>query len=80
MTTIEEKLEKCLDNQTKMLVNQTKMVGNLERNTKDLAHHIKRTNLLESKVQKVWYVALIALGAGLVVYGPKVFKLIGILL
>jgi len=45
----------------------------------DVRHHIKRTDALESKVQKIWYLVVLGAGAGAAQYGPTVLKLIGLL-
>lgn len=49
----DDKLDKVLENQTLMLQVQTKQGVYIEQNTKDLSEHIRRTNLLEEKLNKV---------------------------
>lgn len=70
------KMEEKVD---KILVSVIKMEGNVERNTQDLAHHIKRTNLIEGKLQKIIYLLWLGAGIGVALYGPQAFKLIGLL-
>ena len=69
---IEEKIDKLSESSARMEVH-------IERNTDDLEYHIKRTDIIESKMQKMIYLLLIGAGIGLSLYGPQVFKLIGIL-
>lgn len=44
----------------------------------DIRHHIKRTDILESKVQRIWYLVLLGAGAGIAEFGPGLFKLLGV--
>ena len=44
----------------------------------DVRHHIKRTDILESKVQRIWYLVLLGAGAGIAEFGPGLFKLLGV--
>jgi len=68
---IEEKIDKLQECTTRMEVH-------VERNTDDLSIHIKRTNILEGKLQKIIYLLMIGAGVGIALYGPQFFKLIGI--
>ena len=70
---IEKKIDKLVECSTRMEVH-------VERNTDDLKYHIKRTNIIESKLQKIVYLLLIGAGIGVALYGPTAFKLLGILL
>lgn len=45
----------------------------------DVRHHIKRTDMLESKVQKIWYLVVLGAGAGLAEWGPSILKILGVL-
>ena len=70
---IEDKLEQVSDCLIRMEVN-------VDRNTDDLAEHIKRTNLIESKMQKIIYLLILGAGIGMALYGPEALKIIGIIL
>lgn len=59
---------------------QVDIRNDLERNTDDIATHIKRTNLLEKKLSKIYTAMLIGIGVALSHFGPNVFKLLGILI
>ena len=70
---IEDKLEQVSDCLIRMEVN-------VDRNTDDLAEHIRRTNAIEGKLQKIVYLLVLGAGIGLALYGPEVLKIIGIIL
>lgn len=60
-------------------VELVRMSGTLERNTDDVAEHIKRTNALEKKIRKMEILIWCGAGAGIAEYGGSILKLIGIL-
>ena len=49
-------------------------------NTVNLRHHIERTDILQSRQYKVIVLLALAVGAGLIEFGPKLFKILGIFL
>jgi len=77
---VENKLDKCLESIHRIELCQVEIKADLERNTDDVEEHIKRTNLLEKKLSKVYTFALIAAGFVAAKYGTDVFKIIGAML
>jgi hypothetical protein len=73
------KIDKCLNGIHRIEVCLVKMQKDVEKNTTDLANHIKRTDLLENKLSKIYIVAYIALGVLLAKFGPDVLKILGVL-
>lgn len=71
------KMEQKIDQIVEMLY---EIKVDVARNTVDLAHHIKRSDKLEDKMQRMVYLLAIGAGIGLALYGPDVLKLIGIIL
>ena len=73
MDRLEGKVDKCLDK-----------INNVDRIQQaievDLRHHIKRTDLLESKTNKIWYLILLGAGAGIAEYGTGILKLLGLII
>lgn len=67
------KIDKTLDIVTDMKVDVAEIKV-------DVAHHIKRSDMLETQQRKIMYLLLIGAGIGIALYGPELFKLIGILL
>lgn len=65
----EEKLDKIIESQSQMRVDVAK-------NTVDLAHHIKRTDMLENKMQKIVDLLMVGAGIGLALYGPQFLELV----
>ncbi|MCK5605127.1 hypothetical protein KAR91_24770 [Candidatus Pacearchaeota archaeon] len=51
---------------------------NVDRNTRDVEVHIKRTNIIESKLQKMIYLLMIGAGIGIALYGPQFIKILGL--
>ena len=77
---LEEKLDKLAETTNKILVEAAK-------NTVDLQHHIKRTELLEmqqsnlaKQQHKMIQLLYIGAGIGIALYGPEVVKLLKVLL
>ena len=77
---IEQKVDRALENQTTMLLTLTKHESILDRNTEELEEHIRRTNLLESKVKKIFTFALVAGGFVAAKYGTEILKIVGVIL
>lgn len=69
-----EKLEQKMD---KVVESIHRVEKDIARNTMDMAHHIKRTDLIEGKLQRIIYLLLVGAGIGLALYGPQFLKLIG---
>lgn len=69
----DEKLDKIFDILVEMRVDVAK-------NTVDLAHHIKRSDMLEAKMQKIIYLLAIGAGIGITLYGPDALKLLKVVL
>jgi len=63
---LNSKMDKCLENQSEMKVD-------IAKNTVDLSHHIKRTDMLEKRTSKVFYVAAVAVGYFMAKYGINLF-------
>jgi len=61
-------------------IDQVKMAGVLEENAKDIQEHIRRTNLLEKKVSKVFMFAIFSAGVVAARYSPEIIKILGVLL
>lgn len=76
---IDEKIDKMLEQNSEIKVSLARMSKDVEQNTRDLSYHIKRTDLIEGKLQKMIYLLWIGAGIGLALYGPAAFKLIGLL-
>lgn len=68
-----EKLEDIREELARINVVQAKM-------EKEIAYHIRRTDLLESKVNKVWYLVLLGAGFAMAEYGATILKLMGLIL
>lgn len=74
-----DKIEKCLEGIHRIELILTKLQAEVEINTKDLAEHIKRTELLEKKLSKVYTVVLVGAGFALAHFGPSILKVVGLL-
>jgi len=74
-----DKEDKILDHITEIRICLTKMEKDVRENTKDLAHHIKRTDTLQDKMRRVEILLWLGAGAGLAQYGPAALKLLGVL-
>lgn len=74
-----EKIERCLEGIHRLEVLHTRMAGDVEKNTEDLEEHIKRTNILEGKVQKMVYLLAVGAGIGVALYGPDFLKIIKVI-
>ena len=74
------KLDKIIEKIDKIIENQAVTNVYVEQNTKDLSEHIRRTNILEGKMQKIIYLLILGAGIGMALYGPEALKLIGIIL
>jgi len=69
---MEEKIDRILERVGSIDVTIAKL-------EKEVTYHIKRTDILEAKVNKVWYLVLLGAGAGATSYGSTILKLIGLL-
>lgn len=74
------KEDQILAHITEIRVCLTRIEGDIERNTDDLEEHIKRTNILDSKLKKMETLLYVGAGIGLALYGPQFLKLVGIML
>jgi hypothetical protein len=75
-----EKLDKCLEAIHRIELVLTRISHDVEINTSDLNEHIKRTNLLEKKLTKIYTVMLIGAGFAMAQFGPEILKLLGVIL
>ena len=73
MQKLEAKIDKLVETQQEMLIQLTE-------NTKDLKYHIKRTDLLEGKVSKLYQLILLGAGASMVLYGDVIYKYLKVVL
>jgi hypothetical protein len=70
---IEEKIDKLIEVTQSIRIEAAK-------NTVDLRHHIKRTDILEKQQTKIIYLLLIGAGIGIALYGPDLIKLIKVII
>jgi hypothetical protein len=77
---MENKIEKILESLHRIELIQKDMQNDIELNTIDLAEHIKRTELLEKKLSKIYMAAMVMTGFLTARFGPEVLKIIGVLL
>ena len=77
---IEDKMDRCLESIHRIEISLVEIKADLLRNTDDMEEHIKRTNLLEKKVTKVYTFALMALGFVAAKYGTEILKILGVVL
>lgn len=75
-----DKIDKCLDGIHRLEVTITRIEADLARNTDDMEEHIRRTNLLEKKMTKIYAVMLIGAGMALAGLGPEIATLLKVLL
>jgi hypothetical protein len=75
----DDKLDKCLEGIHRLELQMTKLVSEVEINTDDLAEHIKRTELLETKLGRIYQFMLIGLGILIAEFGPDLIKILGAL-
>lgn len=66
---LEEKIDKLTDVTNKILIEAAK-------NTVDLQHHIKRSDLLEKQQNKIIQLLYVGAGIGIALYGPDFLKLL----
>lgn len=72
-----DKLERCLEGIHRIELIQNQMQKDIARNTEDLEEHIRRTELLEKKLSKIYTASFIVLGYLTSHFGPGIFKIIG---
>lgn len=77
---IEDQIKEIDRKVDSILVSDAALLKDVAQNTKDLAFHIKRTNQLESRVQKVYYLLLLGAGFGLAESWPMLKSVLGALL
>lgn len=68
-----DRIEAKLDT---LVVTSTEMRKDVDQNTKDLSHHIKRTNLLETKLLKVYQGIYVLIGVGVATGAPSLINFI----
>ncbi len=75
-----DKLDEIVESISDMKEDQavTKAIHSV--NSKNLETHIKRTNKIESKQQKIIYLIMIGAGAVAVYFGPAILRIVGILI
>ena len=66
---IEEKIDKLNETMTEI-----KIV--LSKNTVDIAHHIKRTDILQAQQDKMIKLLWLGAGIGISLYGPELIKIL----
>lgn len=76
---IELKIDEIKNSIHRIELSQVEMKADLERNTDDMEEHIKRTNLLEKKLSKVYAFSLIAAGFVFAKYGTDILKIVGVI-
>ena len=72
----EAKIDKCLYGIHRIEVIQTAMQKDQAHNTKEIERHIKRTDLLEKKLGKIYTVMLIGAGVAIASLGPEIATLL----
>lgn len=77
---MDAKLDKILETVTEIRIDQVGIKKDVSQNTDDLHIHIKRTNILEGKLQKIIYLLILGAGIGLAEYGPVVLKFLKVIL
>jgi hypothetical protein len=75
-----DKLDKCLDAIHRIELTLTAMQHDIEINTGDLSDHIRRTELLEKKLSKIYTAVLLGAGFAMAHFGPEILKFIGVTL
>lgn len=75
---MEEKLDRCLESIHRIEITLVRMESDIRRNTDDVELHIKRTDLLEKKLSKVYQFAMIAAGFVGAKYGSEIIKILGV--
>lgn len=74
------KIDKCIELINEVRLEQVKMNAVLLRNTQDVEKHIKRTDLLEKQVKKVFVFAIFSAGVITARFGPDIFKVLSVIL
>lgn len=78
-----ERIERIIERiETKvdaLLLTHAGQSKDIAQNTKDLSEHIRRTNLLEGKMQKLWYAIFLGAGAALAQSWPAIYQIIKVL-
>ena len=74
-----EKLDGCINgiHRVEMLSQKTDL--RVSKNADDIAEHIRRTNLLEQKLTKIYQASLVGVGVFIAHYGPDIIKILGAL-
>jgi chromosome segregation ATPase len=73
---LEEKLDKTNDLLREIAMQNLSIGKDVAKNTTDLAEHMRRTELLENRVEKLTYLVFIVFGAGLALGWPSISHLI----
>jgi hypothetical protein len=74
-----EKIDKCLEGIHRLEIILTRIDSEVEINTSDLAEHMRRTEMLEKKLSKVYTVVLVGAGFAMAHFGPNILKVVGLL-
>lgn len=72
------KIDQILETLHRMELVQKDMQNDIEINTQDLTEHIKRTEILEKKLSKIYQAALVSVGAAVMKFGPDIVRLLGL--
>lgn len=76
---MQERLDKILEKQNEMLIQLTRLASTVEENTRDIKYHIKRTDILEGRMQKIIYFLLLGAGSSAALFGKPVMQWLGLL-
>lgn len=77
MDRIERKLDAIDEKLDNLVLAHAHQSKDISQNTKDLAEHIRRTNLLEGKLQQLWYAIYLGAGVAIAQGWPALSKIIG---
>lgn len=73
---IDKKLDRIETKIDTVMILTVGMGKDITTNTKDLTEHIRRTNLLEVKLQRIYTLGFILAGAGMAVGYPQIITLL----
>lgn len=75
-----DKIDQMINTAHRIEVSLAKMEKDVHRNTNNIEEHIKRTNLLEKKLSKIYAVMLVGAGFALASLGPQIVTLLKVFL
>lgn len=62
---------------TQILVEMQALRSSQDEMVRDLKYHIKRTDMLEQKTNRIIYLLVLGAGASLSTFGPSILKVLG---